>query len=884
MTDVNQKTELGEMSRNWHTRLKEIRLAMVSNQHSLPRLAPQTDDIIQIPADNELFAAGTVIKQLPQDDIFAGSVPLYEPVNVKTNTVVNPVVNPNPAQIPLQPVNVVQPLISPTLSAAAPLQDRRLSMFQVVLIAAIILISSIMILEFVMPFFIAPPQQIAGQMPSSQPMHAEQQNVQVQSHAQVKPEDNVHEQKELTAEIPAPQPMSLKDVQQLYINEDYSKALEKYQKLAESISANPKEELMKDYLQLQIAICTERTGQYNQAAVEFRKVLYSSSPVIRVVAAYHCGLLDMLGNQYLSARTKAYQAIALIDAIDYDKQWAQNLKKDCYFLAAQSLTREILTLCEVDKDQPAELWPSYDAADDLFTSLDETQIRELLNSGSNHLNEAVLGPQIQRFDSHGGLDVYDIKCSGASIEEMLAKFSAYTKIDSKWNFDSNDNGLRKQLIYLYLLSSQSRQFAQTAAASVGLLAHTDDNGLINIYNPSSYSLLSQHLDILIDEAVSQWREFVLRFPDDNRIANVHFAVGLLYTPRNLYTESISEYKLVANRFARSPLAPYALLNLSKIKNTLKDYHGAYEDLRQLVEQFPDSSIATTSALYYADTACKANLLEESARLYRKVYNLALTQDSRFAAAFGAGKSSFLIKDYETAENWLTKYTKLAVDTPGKDLYMAYLYLAKTYLAQNKPDLACTSFRYAVLGAPFYLPKEEYIEIIPVIVDTYMKQGSFVLALSLIESVDTPSLTPNESVQLLLMQSKLLRSMGLIDKALLVFGDRVEYTFDPELKAKIYFELSQSYIEKGDLNSASKLLSDIIILVKPGDLMNQAALKLAQVCLDLGNNNQAISVTRQLLSLEPRDDVKQKALQLLAAAYKQNKNYDSAALALVGQWK
>jgi len=127
-------------------------------------------------------------------------------------------------------------------------------------------------------------------------------------------------------------------------------------------------------------------------------------------------------------------------------------------------------------------------------------------------------------------------------------------------------------------------------------------------------------------------------------------------------------------------------------------------------------------------------------------------------------------------------------------------------------------------------------------------------------------------------------MGLIDKALNVFGDRIEYTYDKQLRAEIYFELSNSYVESGDYSTAGKLLGEVVVLTKPGRLMYEASLNLADVCLRQANAEQAITVCRKLLQLEPQADVKQKALELLAAAYKQNKNYDSAALALMGQWK
>jgi len=54
-------------------------------------------------------------------------------------------------------------------------------------------------------------------------------------------------------------------------------------------------------------------------------------------------------------------------------------------------------------------------------------------------------------------------------------------------------------------------------------------------------------------------------------------------------------------------------------------------------------------------------------------------------------------------------------------------------------------------------------------------------------------------------------------------------------------------------------------------------------LKLGQNSQAISVCSQLLDLGPAEQIKQKALNILATAYTRQKNYDRAALALTGRW-
>ncbi len=868
MTELNQKTDIGELGQHWHERLKELRLARTNKAQRQPRQAPQTDNSVHIPADEELFV-GTVHEELTSKDVFVDDDSTYAELEAAVHV------------IPAASASVMssakakssQPVpISLTYSNFSPLE--------ISLAAGVLIIVAVLIFEFFSPFAIRSPWHKAPQSQAVEPTVATTELITAKTGHTAEAVEPVVEE---AVAVESSQPATLQSAQQLYLKEEYPQALEVYTKLYENPSIG-KDDLMKDFLQLQMALCSERIGQYNQAAIDFRTLLYSRSPVVRVMAGYHCGLLEMHRNDYLSARTKAYQAIALIDVVDFDKDWAYSFRRNCYFLAAQAMTKEILKLCGNLGQQPAELWPAYSAADEIFLNLNESKIYDLLNSGVSRLLPASLGPQIQKFDNQGGFDLYNIVCDGASIEELFGKFSFSTQINSKWDLNLDDSSLRRQLVYLYLRSAQTRQFAAVAAGCAGLLADTDDNGLINIYNPSSYSLLSEHLTRLSSQAVSQWREFVLMFPEDERQANVHFALGLLYVPANLYTESISEYKLVANRFTRSLLAPYALVNLANIRCSLKDYHGAYEDLRQLMEQFQDSQVAVDASLYYADTAFKADLKEESARIYKKVYNSALTSDVQISAAFGAGRTSYMVQDYEDAEKWLTKYLAAVPNTPGRDLYQAYLYLARTYLALDKIDFACESMNYAMQGASLYLQKEEYIDVIPALVDAYMRNGSYVQALNLLGSIDMTSLTQDESVQVLILKSKMLRAMGLIDRALTIFGDRVEYTYDKQLRSQIYFELSQSYRQKGDLNTASKLLSEVVVLAKAGPLMYDSSISLANVCLELGNGLQAISVCRQLLELEPEAGTKQKALELLAAAYKQNKNYDSAALALMGQWK
>ena len=134
-----------------------------------------------------------------------------------------------------------------------------------------------------------------------------------------------------------------------------------------------------------------------------------------------------------------------------------------------------------------------------------------------------------------------------------------------------------------------------------------------------------------------------------------------------------------------------------------------------------------------------------------------------------------------------------------------------------------------------------------------------------------------------MKSSLLRDIGLVNEAIAAIGDRAQYTLEPQAKASISLELAKSYCAKGNLKQARKELSEVLVIVEPGALAHEIALELADVCLKLGQNSQAISVCSQLLDLRPSETTKQRALNILAAAYSQQRDYERAASALLGRW-
>ena len=208
-------------------------------------------------------------------------------------------------------------------------------------------------------------------------------------------------------------------------------------------------------------------------------------------------------------------------------------------------------------------------------------------------------------------------------------------------------------------------------------------------------------------------------------------------------------------------------------------------------------------------------------------------------------------------------------------------MGKAYLGLDKADQACTAFQYALAGQ--HSP-EEYIQIISALVDSFIARDKLVEALGVLDGVESWRLSQKENVEVLLLKARVLRQMGFVDKAISAIGDRADYVSDAQLKAEILFELARCYKADGRLELARRNLSDILIIAEKGQLFDNAAIELADVCRKLGRNSEVVSVCIQILNSQPKDDVKKQALSILADAYRSQKDYDNALLALMGKWK
>jgi len=676
--------------------------------------------------------------------------------------------------------------------------------------------------------------------------------------------------------MPSPEPLSLQIADKLYLASDFESALATYDRLYRRLPPTDDQQPLRDFLLLRMALCNKSNGNIQQSDSMFRTVSLSRLPLLRALARYHQSSTLIERERYLEAVTKAYQTIALIEVVDYDKKWVQAVQRQCTFVVAEALTRSLLSLRDADADLPPELWGSHPDIDP-FVHLDQPQLKVFLASGSEKLDTALLSPQIRPATEKGH---WSVICNGASVEELLARFATNASYNIQW-IDNNpgaldEESIRRRPVYLYLESATAQQVMTITAGSVGLLARMDTAGNVEIEDVSSYASLAEHTALLADESVSLWRRFLLTAEDDQRVPSGHFALGLLHAVRDRQAEAIAEYKLVANRFSKAPLAPHALLRSGQLKVALRDYAGAQRDLKQLVEIYPDTELADRASLYLADATMRAGLYREATSLYRKVYNLGLSQESQIASALGAGRCFYETQNYPDAAKWLNRYITLAQNQNQREFHVACLLLGKTYLALGKPQQAHAALNLAIRGD---LSRQQHVESVATLVRAYIQQGQFLEALNILEGTEAWQLSQQETIELLVLRARVLRSIGLGEKATAILGEKAQFLPSPELKGKVALELTACYRDDRRFEEARAVLSETFALVEPGPLAQQIGCELARICLQVGQPAQAVSVCTQLL--DHAAGAERKEIQtLLAEAYREQKDYGRAVSALL----
>lgn len=668
--------------------------------------------------------------------------------------------------------------------------------------------------------------------------------------------------------------VSWKLAQSYYQQKDYAKASAVYTRLSGNLSlSDPTQAIWDGYLKLKTALCAYKLKDMGTADLCFAKALQSNSPATVALANYYLAIIKNEQKLYPDARIRAYKALALLETID--PKYSESLICDCSFLIAQTLTADTLLGRGRQLESPAN-WQKITFNEPL-EQLDEAELGHILQSSIDKLRSAAMGPQIQKLDPRAGSVRYLVKCSQASVEELFAAFAATSGEDVRWQCSyANVSG---KPVTIYLSAAAQQKFFEIAAGSVGLLA-TFEGNQTSVYDPTGALTIAEHQKLLTPEAISAWQRFILAYRGDKRLADAHFAIGLLQHADNHMPTAIGEFRQVANRFMRSPLAAYSLLNAATIKMDMSDDSGAREYLKELCAQYPDSPVTDKAVVLLAQTSLAVGDYEYAQQIFRKVCNLNISPAYTMAGTLGAAKCYFALKDYALAADWLVRYAALAKQSPdtAADLRTAYMMLAEAEIQIGKLDEACRAYQSAL---SLTSSADENFDTVMKLAAVYLRQENLVDALDSVEKIDLSQLSDRQVANVWLFKAQILAAMNLPDRAVELLAGRVNTVEDARIRSEMALQLARSQKALDNPAAARDVLCQALLRSEPGLPTVQLQCELADTCIKLGDNKQAVTICSQILAAKAPDEVRDRARNLLGAAHANQKQYDKAAKAFSG---
>lgn len=671
--------------------------------------------------------------------------------------------------------------------------------------------------------------------------------------------------------------ISWNTAEMFFRSKDFQNAHYIYKKLIENLPANiPGNDIIKDYLQFKMAICLEKSDDQTQVSKLFTEALQSPSPIVRGLANYRLAFLENENGQFLDARKRAYKTIALLKA--FEQTIPPIMEGDCYFVAAEAITRQVLAINNASDALPGQLW-----ADTIqiisIPLMDQSDLKSLLQTGMGLWTRDAMRPRIEKQDNLNSSIQWSAVSLDAPLEELLNRFVSEADMNLIWQ-DSSEN-TRSRSASMYLPNASQQYLAEVAAGSTGLIANSDGQN-ITIYNPDSYDNLEECKELLTKEAIAVWRKFLIRYRGDHKTPNAHFALGLLNDFAGETATALGEYKLVSNRYSSNPLAPFALLNSSILKTNLNDYYGARQDLTEIIVQYPDCKVVDQASLYLAEATMKSGLYDDAIKSYKRVYNLDLNDKSKRDASYGLGKCYFETGDFTEARKWFITAIELTENVTDRRLKNSWFMLGKCCI---ELDMFAEASAALVKAIDNSASREEYVTVILQLVKAEVSNANFVNALNILENVPIEKLSQPSACAVLLAQVDILRKIDMSDSAQTLVRRKIEFIADANLRAQLTYESARCYFENGDFLIARKEIADALIDLPQGNKKWHAYLLMANISKELGNHLEARDTCLTLLEQDIQDEaIRHEALNLLGSIYSKMNQYDKAALAYAGQHK
>lgn len=257
----------------------------------------------------------------------------------------------------------------------------------------------------------------------------------------------------------------------------------------------------------------------------------------------------------------------------------------------------------------------------------------------------------------------------------------------------------------------------------------------------------------------------------------------------------------------------------------------------------------------------------------------LSNSGQCESIMGLGYCAYAQKDWNGVQTWLSKALELMDDKNDSRTGTVCFMLGRAYIELTQYANAAGVLRNALNSK---LSEKEYMQTILELVDAECRQQNFLEAMNILDQVPQGRFGQEESCNLLIAKTRILRDIGVVESAISLLRKKIEFVADSRLRARLTLELAECYIRTKEYPLARRELNNVLADMPDSYHARRASLILAQIIEKLGQPSRAEEFCLVVLN-DPQveENIRNEAFNTLGRIYASQKYYEKAALAFAG---
>jgi len=650
---------------------------------------------------------------------------------------------------------------------------------------------------------------------------------------------------------------------------DYAVALEHYRLALEAFQRTPSGRWVADLVRYRMGTCIERLGDVDRAFGVKSQLVNSASWLVALYSRHCLIRIAYERGDFIEARKLAGQALLVAQALP----GSERIQRDCRYVLAATMTQRalrasggaIMEACDVMTGPPFG---------DALADWEGTELVNYLMRGKIDLPARMVGDPLSV--SVAGPGRIDLVANGTTLEEVLSRVALLTHTQINW--EGAGEVISETPVVAFFEASPVENVIDTLCVSAGLVTRATDAG-IRVINPAGLGTPAETLALFNEEALEAWRQFFLRYQQDEAVPRGYFATAALEACRGNLSTAVTEFRMLARHFADSEISPLGLLSAARLMMHVADYSGAVAVLSEMIERYPRAEELDDAYLVLGSAYIKSGFKEKGIETLRKAAYLEFDQNVTREAVLELGRSCHQMGRFKEAQGWLMQYFSAYVGTP--EIAEVALLLGKCNVELGNAEAAIRSLaqawqqdREGALG----------VEALITMAQVELSRGNCLMALNALETV-TPSLRGSKDARrVALLKARVFRGMCLSDLAVEILTHELAGNVAEDEATEMYVLLARAYVDVDRPDKALAVLTDALLEVLDPKRMNRLQLEAARVYAGEGKYVEAAGFARRVARDCGGTAMYDDAMGILAKAYDAAGDPLRAALCLAGLWE